>query len=752
MKVASELRPRLAIALILLARLALGLTYSLVTPLWESYDEPGHYPYVRHIARHWSLPPREGVAKYHDESCQPPLYYLLGALASFWVETSDYQEPEWNPFFETGTAEGGANMTIHRPQAEAFPYQGTALAAHMARLASILIGIVAVYLTYLLAQTVFPQRQDIGLAAMAIAAFLPHSLFIGAVVTNDVLVGATTSAGLIFSVRIAAHGPKLKELAALGLSLGVGLLAKLNAVALLPLALVALAMAANQERRPLPLFLRSAFVVLGLAAGISGWWYMRNLLVFRSFLPIPSAAETSACLPPSALASRRELLSWGTLAAGTLSACKTFWGAFGWGNIPLGPWAYRFLELVSAFAAVGLALFLIKAEPLPRQSLALLLLLVILTTALMFSWALYSRNPSFLHGRFLLPALSAVALLLATGLAHLVPGPLTWLPLGVVAGAMFLLGAISPFRYIAPAYAPPKLLSAQEISRIQHRLDFTYGGKMELLGYDLREKALKPGDTLHLALYWRAREKMEVDYAAFVHLLGRDEELLGQRIGYPGRGMYPTTLWKAGDTVRDTYTIPIGREAQAPSRLQIEAGLTEYFGPGALAVVDRAGNKLSLPIIAQAKILPAEPPSYQPQRQADFNFAGKVALFGYDVANAALGPTDTLHLTLYWQVLEGMDRDYTVFTHLLDREGRVWAQDDSQPLRGNYPTSLWGPGERLRDEYHLRLKADAPGGDYRLEVGFYLLSTGERLPVLDALGRPGGDHAIIGSITVRGRE
>jgi hypothetical protein len=77
-----------------------------------------------------------------------------------------------------------------------------------------------------------------------------------------------------------------------------------------------------------------------------------------------------------------------------------------------------------------------------------------------------------------------------------------------------------------------------------------------------------------------------------------------------------------------------------------------------------------------------------------------------------------------------MDRDYTVFVHLLDPDGSLVAQDDGPPVKGHYPTSLWAPGEVIIDPRSISLK-ELPSGAYQLRAGMYLLETGDRLPVVD---------------------
>lgn len=76
-----------------------------------------------------------------------------------------------------------------------------------------------------------------------------------------------------------------------------------------------------------------------------------------------------------------------------------------------------------------------------------------------------------------------------------------------------------------------------------------------------------------------------------------------------------------------------------------------------------------------------------------------------------------------------MEEGYTVFAHLIEEEGNIWGQKDNPPVDGFYPTSWWEEGEIVRDQYNLVISPDAPPGEYQIEVGMYLVETGERLEV-----------------------
>jgi hypothetical protein len=94
-------------------------------------------------------------------------------------------------------------------------------------------------------------------------------------------------------------------------------------------------------------------------------------------------------------------------------------------------------------------------------------------------------------------------------------------------------------------------------------------------------------------------------------------------------------------------------------------------------------------------------------------------------------PGQTITLNLFWQASAPVPRDYTVFVHLLDAAGGVQAQHDGPPMQGRYPTNNWRPGQIIEDATPLTLPSDLPPGDYRLAVGMYELTTGQRLPVTD---------------------
>lgn len=129
-------------------------------------------------------------------------------------------------------------------------------------------------------------------------------------------------------------------------------------------------------------------------------------------------------------------------------------------------------------------------------------------------------------------------------------------------------------------------------------------------------------------------------------------------------------------------------------------------------------------------------------------FTNGIDLRGFRIADDAethvfSADGDSLALSLYWQSAGPTESPLTVFVQLIDSTGFLRGGQDNQPVWGTYPTDQWQAGEGIIDKYELSLQADAPPGVYQVWVGLYNPQTGERVPVLDALGELVGDHVVL---------
>ena len=125
-------------------------------------------------------------------------------------------------------------------------------------------------------------------------------------------------------------------------------------------------------------------------------------------------------------------------------------------------------------------------------------------------------------------------------------------------------------------------------------------------------------------------------------------------------------------------------------------------------------------------------------------YGGLVNLEEYRLDPAHLSAGDSLRISLVWRANATMDRDYTVFLHLLNSQRVQVAGVDSPPQTGLAPTRSWRPGQVIEDRYSLRLPPGLPAAPYHVEVGLYR-SDGERLPLED--GR--GTSILLGPVEVR---
>ena len=146
--------------------MALATLYSVVTPLGEGPDEPGHARYMFFLAREGRLPVQQADAAKSDvpgEGHQPPLAYALVAPLAAWLPREERQfDMPGNPRFTWASPSAGAaaelNAVAHGSR-EYMPWRGFVLAWHLARLVSVALGAATVVFTYLAARALTDERR-----------------------------------------------------------------------------------------------------------------------------------------------------------------------------------------------------------------------------------------------------------------------------------------------------------------------------------------------------------------------------------------------------------------------------------------------------------------------------------------------------------------------------------------------------------------------------------------------------------------
>ncbi len=136
-------------------------------------------------------------------------------------------------------------------------------------------------------------------------------------------------------------------------------------------------------------------------------------------------------------------------------------------------------------------------------------------------------------------------------------------------------------------------------------------------------------------------------------------------------------------------------------------------------------------------------------------FGEQIRLVGYELeetpalstAEVAVSPGDALWLTLEWEVLQEMDRDWSVFVHLVDPvPGFSIAQRDMFLGQGLLATRLLKPGERIVNKYKLDIPSSAIApAELTVNVGLYDFNACpacERMPITNAGLLPHADNAV----------
>jgi hypothetical protein len=430
---AAEDRPRFYRRL-LLVTCAVGLLhaalYAAATPVFESPDEPYHLAYVNFVATRWQIPDQyDPASAVPVEGHQHPAYYVLAAAVV--------------------RASGATGIEARLPVAREFrtwvyrhdvdPFATTADRARFYALR--LFGALLMALTVLqvgrAAAAVFPDHLAAAALAPMLVAGLPQFAFVCAAVSNDGLT-ALASASAIGACARAARAPRRhRGWVIAGLWLGLALLSKKSALAILPaLAVLALfppggtAAGGSGERRPLAERLRGPLLAIGVALLVVAGLLVRNQVLYAEWLGTQMEVNT---LP--GLVEPRPLLSSYFVTTFPSRLWRSYIAHLGHASVPVPG---VILLPLAALVFVPLAVGLLPGRLLAGRDRAFLTACLLLNVAAV---VFYNLTFSQAQGRLLFPSLAAAALLWAAGMARLRPARRSPRPLIAVVGLLLLAGA-----------------------------------------------------------------------------------------------------------------------------------------------------------------------------------------------------------------------------------------------------------------------------------------------------------------------
>jgi len=568
------------------ALVVLALGYSFVVPPFESPDEAGHFSYVVHLRSTRSLPVQR--AGELGEAHQPPLYYVIAALASMPASLADQtvlfrSNPE---FIWAGQGGHEVNAMLHG-SAETFPFRGASLALHLARASSVLMGMVTVAFTVLIAWRVFPKRPTLGLLAGALVAFNPQFLFISGSVNNDNLLTMVATISWWQLLRAMARPEQRRQWAYMGLLIGVGLLAKVNGGLVIGLVAGIMLLIRALASRSVKSLVSGALVLAAVAALSSGWWLVRNQLLYGDLLGWSVYREVFA------VNLRDSPLRWGDLRDFFSVQFRSFWGVFGWVNVPGPDWFYRAFAILCLLSLLGLSIRALRrwrsGSPggSEERTLPMTLLIVACLAQEAYMFAVITQcNPSCYQGRYVFPVIAPLMIILSWGLSGLLSQRRRAASIFVMVIVMLLasVAVFVPVRVIAPAYQTVPM-SGWRLWLVPYKTSIDFGNVFGLRGYDWRMD--NDGSAVVLTLYWQALERPDFDYSVFAHLIDESEQMVAQKDQAPGAERdYPPVAWWPGDIIADEHRIEVPPQL-APGSYRFRIGVYNWATGEQLPAEDR---------------------------------------------------------------------------------------------------------------------------------------------------------------------
>ncbi|MDP3047383.1 MAG: glycosyltransferase family 39 protein, partial [Chloroflexota bacterium] len=253
-------------------------------------------------------------------------------------------------------------------------------------------------------------------------------------------------------------------------------------------------------------------------------------------------------------------------------------------------------------------------------------------------------------------------------------------------------------------------------------LDARFEQGIRLAGYTLVAPVVQPGQPVIVTLFWQVEAALAKRYKVFAQLLDGQDRLWGQQDSEPGNGTRPTTSWRPGAQISDTYGIVV-LPGVAPQDLRLVVGLYDpATGVRLKLAVAGVGTADSVPL-GTLRVAPAPEPldlaAYRVQQPLDLEADGATGLrlVGLNVERlGGSGPATTfqggqvMHVTLFWRARSEGGQVPTARLALTGPDGAPLAVQEGPLAPGDFPPSRWPAGEVIRDQRHLFLPGEVKPG------------------------------------------
>jgi hypothetical protein len=449
------LRPAVAIALIAFVNAA---SWALITPVFNTPDEPDHFAYGQYLATTGHAPARTPDARAPFSTDQT---LAMNAVDLYGQSSSPVGRPPWLAVQQRAAERlrasgphpsdnGGGATPSGSPHPPGY-YALTALAYEtvrsgsvysqltVMRLVSALLGALVAACAYGIVRELLPRQRLAAVAAGLLVAFHPMFSFMAGAVNNDNGINAAAALALYLIVRGLRRGLSWRLALGLGATLALAPLMKKTGYEIYPPA--ALGVAGMVWRHHRLRDTRAWAALAGAFAAVQGGWALvLQPIVYPSVVAgqptgPPAPAVSSALSLAEHMPGRFAVYLWQLFLPKLSFMGELFppgwpfyqvyvvrgWGAFGWYTFVFPRWVYS--AIVVAMAAVGLLALAtaVRNRPFVRRRgfelavIALFPVSVLVAVEAAFFTPTGGRTVVAEQGRYIFPAIAALAAIAVAG-------------------------------------------------------------------------------------------------------------------------------------------------------------------------------------------------------------------------------------------------------------------------------------------------------------------------------------------------
>lgn len=128
---------------------------------------------------------------------------------------------------------------------------------------------------------------------------------------------------------------------------------------------------------------------------------------------------------------------------------------------------------------------------------------------------------------------------------------------------------------------------------IEPSLPINFGPSIQLEGYEVVNREVGRNQDLVVLLYWRAKDRIPLDYTVFAHLLDHAGSMVAGVDSQPRSGKRRTGSWQIGERIVDWIILPIPEDLFPASDYILEFGLYDLKTMQRLGVTDVNGQVFS---------------------------------------------------------------------------------------------------------------------------------------------------------------